>query len=599
MAKRWLRDVNLSSAELDPGYQFSDKTVSTFSDDFSEGPDRVLFRTKATPDGHEIDIYSTCITGTCTCVHSLGNVTCQLKPCRFAVLMCDTNGSFRSKEDWLLFTNLTDGFPIVEGELDSYDCKNYLSILDDTYKSKMDSIIEKELSEGMISRVFNKPRCIHALGAVPKPDGGLRPITNCSRPVGSSINNHCDGIVKKFHYMSVDSVAEILNPNDFMAIVDIKSAYRAVSIHPNHRTYVGFRWTIDDNECFFVDNRLCFGLKSGPCHFNSISCFLADYLRQFYKIRVVQYLDDFICLGHDFNSCKKAQCAVISILRYVGFYISWSKVNSPACVVTFLGIIIDSCNMELRLPSEKLEKMYRLLAKVDSATAISKKVLEVLCGVLAHCATVVKGGRVFCRRLYDLFKVMVHKNLNVITLPQSARDDIHWWFEFSQLFNGKSAIANPMYSDTMISDSSMKGFGVYLGTDWMAGTWPNVPPLELDTPCDHVGPAPVFNNTDYSNINILELWPILLGLHRWYKLFQGKTVRILTDNTQVMGMLKKGSSINVTCMDWVREIFWVCVLHNIHLQPEYISTEDNVLADTLSRLAYGSVLNVSQMPIII
>lgn len=582
---RPIYDINCSySDDFCKGLD-GDETVSTVLHEFPQSSCELLFRTEATPDGHSIDIFPACKSGICNCVHMLDGVQCQLKPCRFAVLMCDSDGKFLSDVNKSLFSKIADGFPIVESGVESYDCKNYLSILNDVYKEKMDSIVQKELSEGMISRVFQKPHCIHALGAVPKPDGGLRPITDCSRPVGMAVNHRCDGIVQKFHYMSVDSVTEILQPNEFMAIIDIKSAYRAVSIHPTHRTYVGFRWFIDNEECFFVDNRLCFGLKSGPCHFNSISCFIADFIRVHYQIRVVQYLDDFICIGSDFQSCKQAQDIIIAILRYVGFYISWNKVSSPARIVTFLGIIIDSTKMELRLPVEKLEKMYSLLCGVDSATVISKKDLEVLCGVLAHCATIIKGGRVFCRRLYDLFKVMVQKNLSRITIPISARKDIHWWFQFSHVFNGRSAISNPPYAEVMVSDSSMKGFGVYLGADWIAGTWPDIPPLTIKTSCHHIGSAPT-TEIDYDNINILELWPILLGLHRWYRRFRGTTVCLLTDNTQVLGMLKKGSSVNMTCMDWVREIFWVCFINNIQLQPEYISTIDNTLADALSRLAY-------------
>lgn len=143
----------------------------------------------------------------------------------------------------------------------------------------------------------------------------------------------------------------------------------------------------------------------------------------------------------------------------------------------------------------------------------------------------------------------------------------------------------------MISDSSLRGFGVILGKDWLAGTWPNVPQLDVVTTCHHIGAAPAFGTTDYSNINELELWPILLGLHRWYPLLRNKTLHLLTDNTQVMGLLKKGTSTNATCMDWVREIFWICVIHNIQLLPDYISTEDNVLADALSGLPYGKALN--------
>lgn len=277
---------------------------------------------------------------------------------------------------------------------------------------------------------------------------------------------------------------------------------------------------------------------------------------------------------------------MIAILRYVGFYVSWGKVCSPSRIVTFLGIIVDSTLMEFRLPTEKLEKMKTLLCSVNNAISITKKDLEVLCGVLAHCATIV-----FCRRLYDLFKLMGQKNLTRISIPAAARQDIQWWFKFSHLFNGRAAISNDLYPDIMVSDSSMRGFGVFLGADWIVGTWPDVPPLILETDCNHISSAPIYGDTDYSNINELELWPILLGLHHWYPLLRGKSLRLLTDNTQVMGLLRKGSSTNATCMNWVREIFWVCVIHDIQLQPEYISTNDNVLADALSRLAYDTKLD--------
>lgn len=260
---RLIYDVNLSYSGAPSKHVDSNETVSKQLSSLGHSPIDVLFRTEPTPDGNIIEIYPACVIGSCTCAHVLDHMTCQLKPCQFAVLMCDANAKFLYDGDRPLFQHLTDGFPIVEENVPTYDCKNYLSILCDGYKEKMDIIIQKELAEGMITRVVNKPHCIHALGAVPKPDGGLHPITDCSRPVGS-VNHHCDSIVSKFHYVSVDSVTDILRPGEFMAIVDIKSAYRAVAIHPNHRTYVGFRWYINDEECFFVDNRLCFGLKSGP-----------------------------------------------------------------------------------------------------------------------------------------------------------------------------------------------------------------------------------------------------------------------------------------------------------------------------------------------
>lgn len=39
-------------------------------------------------------------------------------------------------------------------------------------------------------------------------------------------------------------------------------------------------------------------------------------------------------------------------------------------------------------------------------------------------------------------------------------------------------------------------------------------------------------------------------------------------------------------MYWLRELFWICLVHNITLSPTYIKSEDNMIADVLSRIMY-------------
>lgn len=103
---------------------------------------------------------------------------------------------------------------------------------------------------------------------------------------------------------------------------------------------------------------------------------------------------------------------------------------------------MDSIRMELRLPVEKIEKMKLILTEVKDLKSISKKKLECLTGVLSHCATVVRGGPLFCRRLYDLYKVLLAKRLSSIYVPSEAKKDIQWWIRFGEIFNGKSAMLN-------------------------------------------------------------------------------------------------------------------------------------------------------------
>lgn len=86
----------------------------------------------------------------------------------------------------------------------------------------MDGLVRKELAEGFISKVSEKPTCIHALGAVPKGTDSIRPITDCSRPIGEAVNNHCGTLVRKFSYNSIRDVVDHIIPNCFLSVIDIQ-----------------------------------------------------------------------------------------------------------------------------------------------------------------------------------------------------------------------------------------------------------------------------------------------------------------------------------------------------------------------------------------
>ena len=65
-----------------------------------------------------------------------------------------------------------------------------------------------------------------------------------------------------------------------------------------------------------------------------------------------------------------------------------------------------------------------------------------------------------------------------------------------------------------------------------------------------------------------------------------KSVQIYPDNTQVFHMIRKEVSSNATCIEWLRELFWVCKIYKIRLVPHYNNTKNNLVADTLSRILY-------------
>ena len=59
--------------------------------------------------------------------------------------------------------------------------------------------------------------------------------------------------------------------------------------------------------------------------------------------------------------CQHTQMVLITLLRKLGFQISWSKVVDPTQSITFLGIELDTVNMCSRIPTKKLEEIRQKL----------------------------------------------------------------------------------------------------------------------------------------------------------------------------------------------------------------------------------------------
>ena len=521
--------------------------------------------------------------GVCGCTHAIGARKAQLLPCRFAAHMF-VDGILENDSDWELFEGITDGFGIVDSDVTAYDCSNYNSILEQEAKLVMNNSVATDLAEGRIAVADSTPTCIHALGAVPKASGGYRTITDCSRPDGLSVNDHMDSLAKKFEFKQMEYATSMITNGSYLFVVDIQVAYRAVCIDPDHWRIQGFRWGDDDEETLYIDQRMCFGARTAPYYFSLVSDFIQRTLTKEGNLKLMNYTDDFLVVADTEEGCLAGQYTVTSFLRYLGFYVAWSKVTAPSTEAQYLGIIVDTLKMELRMPEGKLDKMNSLLGTYSNKSWISKKDLERLTGLLGHCAQCVRGGRIFCRRLYSLYKQMVQKNLGGIQIPSMTRDDIRWWSKFGRTFNGAAIINNTLSDYPVHTDASKEGFACVMGSDWVAGTWTTPLTISVGTNCTHTAAPPTLDVYNRDNINKLELWAVVVALHRWHVSLANHTLILFTDNMQVLYALTNGKSANSTCMCWVREVYWLAVIYNIDVQPVYIRSEDNIQADTLSPL---------------
>ena len=105
--------------------------------------------------------------------------------------------------------------------------------------------------------------------------------------------------------------------------------------------------------------------------------------------------------------------------------LQWSQRN-----LSFLGLQLDTNEMVLRLPADKLAHLMEMLSAWRGKKACRKRELLSLVGVLSHASKAVRPGRAFLRRLIDLLMVVKHLD-HYVRLNGSAGSDIEWLFCFA------------------------------------------------------------------------------------------------------------------------------------------------------------------------
>ena len=112
-----------------------------------------------------------------------------------------------------------------------------------------------------------------------------------------------------------------------------------------------------------------------------------------------------------------------------------------------------------------------MLERFKGKSKAKRKDLERLGGLLAHCAKVIRGGRMFCRRIYDLIVTLREPHFYA-RIGKGFREDINWWRRFSKIFNGKATMLGKCSPVLVVySDALNWGMGAAHMGDWLVGAY--------------------------------------------------------------------------------------------------------------------------------
>ena len=240
----------------------------------------------------------------------------------------------------------------------------------------------------------------------------------------------------------------------------------------------------------------------------------------------VVYLDNFFIKGETFEDCLNALNIIVRLLRKLRFHINWNKVVDPCTKITFLGIEIDSLEMCLRLPDEKLHQVRQELAHFQGWKRVSKKQLQSLAGKFNFCARMVYGGSVYSCPVIDTINLLKASDLK-IKLSCSIRADITWWQSFMASFSERSLLLDHQPITSVFTDSCDVAAGGTFEGDWFYLNW------ELDWPF-------VAN----LHTNSKEILAVFLAVCHWAPCCRNKTICIQSDNTFTVASINRGISRN-------------------------------------------------------
>ena len=437
----------------------------------------------------------------------------------------------------------------------------------------IDAKLKKEKSLQRILGPFAIPPTnpafrVSPLGVVAKKlPGEFRMIHNLSYPEGSSVNDYIPAEFATVQYATIqDAISFITSAHSivFMAKVDIEAAFRIIPVAPCDRPLLGFRW----RDLYYMDAVLPMGCSSSCAIFESFSTALEWIaMRTLGATKVIHVLDDFLILAESQDKCDTDLQAFITMCSQLGVPLAPSKTVGPCTTLQFLGIVIDTVAMEVRLPEDKLLKARMLLRSFLARHKVTLREIQSLIGLLQFFCYVIRFARAFLRRTIDL-TLGVSKPNHHIRLTNPVKLDLHMWLAFLDEFNGKSFFIDDDFLTgdflQLFTDASGgKGYGAVCGAQWFFGVWPV--------------------SWQALNITVLELYPIMVAVEIWGTAWANCSVCFFTDNESLVSVINKQTSKEPSVMVLLRRLILTCLRYNIHFTAQHVPGRDNTLADKLSR----------------
>lgn len=218
-----------------------------------------------------------------------------------------------------------------------------------------------------------------------------RIIVDLSFPEADNVNAyiHKNIILGAFHEHRLPTVCDTVRVIEDMgfcaklATLDDERAYRNVPVCP--LPLLGIRVAGK----FYIDAAMPFGARNSSLNMQLVTQFIVRALQR-RGLACQMYLDDMVLQLSPHQDYHARFAKVMALYRALGLPISYSKLQTPADAIIYLGICIDIPARTLSIPVKKIMELEQFIKWVLSQSVVTKKVVQRLVGKINHVAQCVE-----------------------------------------------------------------------------------------------------------------------------------------------------------------------------------------------------------------
>ncbi len=471
------------------------------------------------------------------------------------------------QQNWSMITNDPYILEIVQGyKLDLVETPFQLQtpkqlIFSKSQTDLLDNEIRELRAKNAVRVVQPTPGLfVSTLFAVPKKDGGTRPVINL-KEVNQFLN------YRHFKMEGIHLLRDLLQPQDWLGKIDLKDAYFVVPIWQNHQQFLRFLWkgSLMEFAC------LPFGLASAPRVLTKLMKPVVALLRRS-GIRLIIYLDDILFMNQTPTGLRRDISTALHLLENLGFVVNLPKSDlNPTQTLEFLGFLVNTQDMTLVLPQGKVTAIKHLCTQIMSLKEVTVRDIARLIGKLTASIQAIFPAPLHYRQLQSLKnKALQSKGTydTLVSLNQACREELQWWLAHLDAWNGRAILTPP--PDLVIeTDASKQGWGAACMDMRTGGLWSQ--------------------NERLLHINCLELLAGAFAVKCFAKNRICLHIRLRMDNTTAIAYINKlGGTRSLVLSNLVADLWTWALNKGMILSTEHLPGKWNIRADMESRHYHDS-----------